>query len=569
MPLLTPLLAPLRPYAQPLVVGVSGGADSVALLRSLLLVGARPVVAHLDHQLRPESSEDAHWVAALCAELGVECAVESAPVAQVAARRGWTTEEAARRLRYAFFARVAKRRGLNLILTAHTRRDVAETVLWQLLRGEAVLSAVAPQRGALRRPWLGVSREQIEAALTEWQQPWREDASNADTRYTRNWLRAEVTPLLRSRFPGLDASLLRLAQYQAEDDAALREVAARLTPHASRRGQAPAVLRRRVRAELQAAGLAFHASHLEQLAAALGAGQTQHLSLPTGREISVIGGPFPRLRLAIQEPAWPRPTFAVPASWELRRRRSGDRLRLSGGRRKLSDVLTDLKVPRSERDRLWLLASGAEVQWLGTRPPLWALGARAQAGQARPDLTDPAVTDPAETDEHFMTLAIRQAEAAAAVGEVPVGAVVVCGGAVVASAHNRSRELGDMTRHAELDALRQAAQRRGAYLTDCTLYVTLEPCPMCLGAMLESRLGRVVYGAQNPRAGALGGVSDLLSHPWGQQLKVTAGVQSGRSARLLRSAFQQFRSAGQQLTGNQVPGVPGPEGSGGGHKSME
>ncbi|AWN22935.1 tRNA lysidine(34) synthetase TilS [Deinococcus irradiatisoli] len=546
MSVFTPLLTPLRPYAgAALVVGVSGGADSVALLRSLLLVGARPVVAHLDHQLRSESADDAGWVRVLCAELGVDCAVERAPVAQVAARRGWSTEEAARRLRYAFLARVAKQRGLNLILTAHTRRDVAETVLWQLLRGEAVLNGIAPERGALRRPWLDVTREQIEAALGVWQQPWREDESNADTRYTRNWLRAEVLPLLRSRFPGLDAGLRRLARHQAEDNAALAEVARRLTPHASRRGQPEAVLRRSVRAGLQAAGLPFHASHLDLLAAALKAGQTRHLTLPGGQEVSVVGGAFPYLRLAEPREPWPRPTFDPPADWVLRHRQDGDRLRLGGGERKLSDVLGDLKVPRAERDRLWLLARGQQVQWLGTRPPLWAPGAREQVGWAAPTGTEAAE----EADEHFMHLALQQAQRAAEAGEVPVGAVIVCGGEVVASAHNRSRELGDMTRHAELDALRQAARVVGPYLSNCTLYVTLEPCPMCLGAMLESRLKRVVYGARNPRAGALGGVTDLLAQTWGPQLHVTPGVQAARSARLLRSTFAQFRSAERPAAG--------------------
>lgn len=537
--LLTPLLAPLRPYAQalcgPLVVGVSGGSDSVALLRALLLVGASPVVAHLDHQLRPESVDDAEWVAALCRELGVPCELGRAPVARVAEQRGWTTEEAARRLRYDFLARIARARGLKLILTAHTQKDQAETVLWQVLRGEAVLSGVALARGALRRPWLGVSRAQITAALDAWQQPWREDASNADTRHTRNWLRAEVLPPLRARFPGLDERLARLARHQAEDDAALSELAGRFTPHAPRRGQALALLRRSVRRELQAAGLDFHAAHLDALAAALERGVTHHLTLPTGHPVSVIGGPFPRLELPWPDQSAPRSDFAYPSDWTLRRRRDGDRIRLSGGERKLSDVLTDLRVPRAERDRLWLLAGSTGVQWLGTQPPVWALGAREQVDGPPPN--------GAEADQHFMGEALALAEAAARAGEVPVGALVVRGGTVIASSANRSRELGDMTRHAELEALRQAAQVVGPYLTGCTLYVTLEPCPMCLGAALEARLGRLVYGASNPRAGALGGVSDLLAHAWGHPLSVTPGVRASQAARLLKSAFAGFRAA--------------------------
>ncbi len=556
--LLTPLLTPLRAYAQPLsgplVVGVSGGADSVGLLRALLQVGASPVVAHFDHQLRPESAADAEWVAALCRELDVPCELGRAPVAQVAQQRGWSTEEAARRLRYDFLARVARQRDLKLILTAHTRDDQAETVLWQLLRGEAVLSGIAPARGTLRRPWLGVDREQLRAALEIWQQPWREDASNFDSRYTRNWLRHEVLPLLHTRFPGLNESLSRLARHQAEDDALLSNLAGRFTPHAPRRGQAPALLRRVVRRELQHANLDFHAAHLDALASALASGVTHHLTLPAGRDLSVIGGPFPRLDLprpapsrpaSALSPDGPRPDFTFPPDWMLRHRRDGDRIRLGGGERKVSDVLSDLRVPRAEREGLWLLASPGGVQWLGTQPPTWALGARAQVSGPPPSSAEPNPSNPSqpEADHHRMGEALALAGAAAQRGEVPVGALVVCGGVVVASAANRSRELGDMTRHAELDALRQAARVVGPYLSGCTLYVTLEPCPMCLGAAIEARLGRLVYGAANPRAGALGGVSDLLAHTWGHSLSVTPGVRAAQAARLLKSAFAGFRAA--------------------------
>ena len=523
---LTLLLAPLRPYAAPMLVGVSGGADSVALLRSLLRVGASPVVAHLDHMLRPESADDARWVAALCLELGVPCVIERAPVAQVAVQRGWTVEEAARRLRYAFLTRTARAHDLKLILTAHTQTDQAETLLWQLLRGEAVLSGIAPQRGPLHRPWLNISRAQILTALRGWNQPWREDASNADTAYTRNWLRHEVLPLLRSRFPGLDERLARLAHFQAEDNAAL-EAASRFTAHMPLRGQSPALLRRWARRELQAAGLPFHAAHLQALSGALAAGQTHHLTLPAGRQISVTNG-----RLHLAEQHWPLPDFAAPPGWTLRHRQAGDRMRLSGGERKLSDVLTDLKVPRRERERVWLLAEEHQVRWLGTSPPVWAHTARQEA-QAAPD-----------PDEAFMDWALALAHAAAEAGEVPVGAVVVRRGEVIAAAANRSRALHDMTRHAELEAIRQAVQRVGPYLTDCTLYVTLEPCPMCLGAVLEARVARVVYAASNPRAGALGGVSDLLSRHWGHTVTVTPGVRRQQAARLLKNAFAGFRESG-------------------------
>jgi tRNA(Ile)-lysidine synthase len=538
---LAPLLSPLRVYAGvALVVGVSGGADSVALLRGLLEVGALPVVAHLDHGLRPDSGADAEWVARLCAPLGVPCELGAAPVAQVAARRGWSTEEAARRLRYDFLTRVAQQRRLKLILTAHTRRDQAETVLWQLLRGEAVLHGIPAERGPLRRPWLALSRAQIEAALAHWQQPWREDASNSDTRYTRNWLRLEVLPLLAERFPGLEESLERVARFQASDDAALNELAARLTPHAPLGQQPGAVLRRALRKVFSEAKLPFHAQHLEQLAGALGAGQATRQTLPGGAEVSVTGGPFPQFHLPGPAQDGPRPTFPLPDGWALRRRQHGDRIRLSGGTRKLSDVLGERHLTREQKDQLWLLVSLDGVQWVGTAPPIWAVGAREQVpGYSRQD----DASDCDSPDHFWMGQALELARAAAEAGEVPVGAVLVRGSSLIAGAANRSRAEGDMTFHAELEALRAGATLLGPYLNGCTLYVTLEPCPMCLGALIEARVSRVVYGASNPRAGALGGVSDLLAQHWGQNLSVTPGVRAGEAARLLRRTFADFRQA--------------------------
>ena len=114
-------------------------------------------------------------------------------------------------------------------------------------------------------------------------------------------------------------------------------------------------------------------------------------------------------------------------------------------------------------------------------------------------------------DENFMGLALQQAEAACQAGEVPVGAVVVCNGEVVAQAHNAPIALHDPSAHAEVLALRAAAQKLGNYrLDDCTLYVTLEPCAMCVGALLNARLKRVVWGACEPKTGAAGSVVNLF-----------------------------------------------------------
>ncbi|WP_229775806.1 tRNA lysidine(34) synthetase TilS [Deinococcus ruber] len=537
------LRSPLLPYrGRRVLVAVSGGADSVALLRALHAVGADVSAAHFDHGLRPSSAQDADFVRDLAASLSLPFATERADVGRIAAQKGWNLEDAARRLRYSFLTRAAKAAGVSGILTAHTRRDVAETVLWQLLRGEAVLGGIPARRGQVERPWLAVSRADIETYLGRLEQPWREDASNADTRFTRNWLRAEVLPLLDARSGGgLEAALLRLARFQAQDDDALNAQVQAITEHAPLRGLPLALLRRYARQRLH---YPVHAGHLEEVAAALSGGQTHHLTLPGERPLTISAG-----RLVLEALPTPLPGFELPDGWELRHRLPGDHIHLQGGTRRLSDVLTDLHVPRPDRDRLWLLAQEQAVQWVGLTPALWAVGAQAAAGQAR----QPG--DP-ETDESAMQAALVLARQAAELGEVPVGAVVLCEGRIIAGASNRSREGGDMTRHAELDALRQAAAvlaGQGGYLSGCTLVVTLEPCPMCLGAALEARVGRIVYGAANPRAGALGGVSDLLAHAWGHRPQITGGVLASASARLLRQTFRQIRAASPSAEQRRVP----------------
>ncbi len=155
-------------------------------------------------------------------------------------------------------------------------------------------------------------------------------------------------------------------------------------------------------------------------------------------------------------------------------------------------------------------------------------------------------------DMGFMQLALRQAQAAAKAGEVPVGAVVVRAGQVIASAHNAPLANHDPTAHAEVNAMRVAAQVLGNYrLDDCTLYVTLEPCAMCSGAALHARFKRVVFGATEPNTGAAGSVLNLFANEHlNHHTQVTGGVLADDCAQVLQGFFEQ-RRAQQQL--NKVP----------------
>ncbi|MBM4184661.1 MAG: tRNA lysidine(34) synthetase TilS [Gemmatimonadetes bacterium] len=211
------------------VVAVSGGLDSVVLLH-LLRFAMRPraglVVAHFDHGMRPESADDAKWVAGLATAWEIEARVVRAPTVPA-------SEADARAARYAFLEDVRRQVDASLVLTAHHADDQAETVLFRALRGtgQAGLGGMAPLRDTLFRPLLAFWREELEAYAQEQHISWREDATNASLGYARNALRHVVLPgIERLVAPGARRALVRLADLAREDEAGWDSVVTGLLP---------------------------------------------------------------------------------------------------------------------------------------------------------------------------------------------------------------------------------------------------------------------------------------------------------------------------------------------------
>jgi tRNA(adenine34) deaminase len=166
-------------------------------------------------------------------------------------------------------------------------------------------------------------------------------------------------------------------------------------------------------------------------------------------------------------------------------------------------------------------------------------------------------------DHEWMAIALAEARRGGAEGEVPIGAVVVLGDRELARAHNQPIGRRDPTAHAEVVALRAAAERAGVYrLPGAVLYATVEPCAMCLGAALHARVARIVYGATDPKGGAAGTVVDLTAVPaLNHAVTITAGVGADESARLLREFFAARRTRAAKPTSADVAGgvfVPPP-----------
>ena len=487
-----------------LVLAVSGGGDSVALMHLVKAAGREAVVAHLDHGLRETSAADAEFVKKLAEELGFPVRIERVDVAEVARKRGENLEAAAREVRYGFLSRVAREVGAECILTAHTANDQAETVLHQLFSGTARSLGVRKRRGRVVRPLLWARREELRRYLAEKGIPWREDETNLDTRRSRAYLRHRVLPLVEAHYPGAVPALSRFAAARQEEEAWLEEEASRLLLKDPRffvpayralpLKKAPAPLRKRaLRQALAAAGVRPEAEALEELEAVLF----------TGKKASLKGGVLAR---EYQGALFLLPPLKRPEGCRYRKD-----LRLKGGKR-LAEFFRERGVPPELRPYWPLECEGDEV-------------VRVEGLFPEP-----------EEDRHLRRT-LFLAKRAAKRGEVPIGAVLVKEGEVVAEAHNRVEETGDPTAHAELLALKEAIAK-GVDPRGAEVYVSLEPCPMCYGALAEAGVARLYYAAENEKMGA------FTVHRLKPPFSLIPGRFSAQSAKILSGFFARLRSEG-------------------------
>ena len=148
-----------------------------------------------------------------------------------------------------------------------------------------------------------------------------------------------------------------------------------------------------------------------------------------------------------------------------------------------------------------------------------------------------------DLDRRFMEAALKEAKKAGDMGEVPVGCVIVLDGKIISRGYNRTEGRKDPMAHAEIIAIRKAAKSIGSWrLTGCTMYVTLEPCPMCAGAVMNSRIKRVVYGAPDPKGGAFGSMYDLSRGGLNHTAEVTGGVMAGECSDIIKEFFRAART---------------------------
>ena len=405
------------------LVGVSGGPDSVCLLRSLLALAPSLAlnlhVLHVHHGLRHEADAEADFAAGLARSLGVPFMLERI---RLSGSKGVSPEAAARGARYAAFRQWAERVGASRCALGHTAQDQAETVLMRVLEGAGPrgLAGIPPVRGLFIRPLIECSRSSILRELDRLGQPWIEDSSNRDPKFLRNRIRHDLLPMLAASYNprivealcragalsrNLLASLEGVAQRELDrlalDDGTgliipldplralplevavtlLRLAVSRLGESAPLRGWAQKALRGLVEQETSHTRLRVGRVVLERGPARIRLGPCADGVLPD-RSVSIPGSlALPEAKLHLKVHEFPRPSDyspvtgpwtavfdrdSLPADLTVRGRHPGDRFRPFGapGSKRLKEFLIDAKVPRWERDQLPLVVAGDEILWV-------------------------------------------------------------------------------------------------------------------------------------------------------------------------------------------------------------
>lgn len=369
------LLERLPPLPQRMLAGVSGGADSVALLRLLLAAGCSVQAVHVNHGLRGAASdEDEAFVRQLCEVCQVPLMVYRATPPE------HPGEDWARRVRYDFFRQAMEHTGAEALALAHHQDDQAETLLLHLMRGAGLtgltaMSADSSVQGMrIIRPLLYCTRRELQEALIEAHQPWREDASNQDPRYLRNAVRLELLPLMERLAPGASARIAGAALLMQDDEnmlnlqceAFLQQWGDDALPLEALGKEHPAMQRRILRRWWQhRAGEQDERSlsrrQTEALTALLAAKPGSRCNLPLGWQayrgwthLHIIDTNENTVQAA-------RLQGEIPEGCEVRTRQTGDWLRLPGGRKSLQDFMVDRKIDAPFRDRVSLVCRGQQV----------------------------------------------------------------------------------------------------------------------------------------------------------------------------------------------------------------
>jgi tRNA(Ile)-lysidine synthase len=406
---------------------VSGGADSVAQLRCLLEerahLGIVLSVVHVHHGIREASDEEATFVAKLAETYSLPFHLHRTDAIAAAATLHETLEEAARNLRYAFFRQLIVEEQIDAVATAHTQDDQAETVLHKLLRGAWTegLSGIHPvvtvEKGSILRPFLENNRAAIEEWLRQLNQPWREDASNQDLAHTRNRIRLQLLPLLRTFNPQIAAQLARLATISADEEAYWQSELNRLLPllllpgkpvrgggrssgthpeaetvaleHARLRDLPPATARRVLRAAARRLRARISFEHTEQLLAMAQAqgSRTAKFDLPGGISVERSLREIRLTRTSSPAPPGSEHSFSIPgeivapeygvrlrgespgapaSQATLRSWRAGDRVTLkhSRGPKKVAEVLDRLRILGAERTNWPVVEAEGKIVWM-------------------------------------------------------------------------------------------------------------------------------------------------------------------------------------------------------------